>query len=178
MRGSNSTSKGVYVSAERSNVPTVVELAAPVTTSTLHSSLVVPAMIADAGDRAARRFLDFFAASIENDNTRMAYASCCMLHTTSRCLSIRLKYTAASGPCPRDGGARRSRPAAAAVFAEGFCRLYFGVRGLRSGVLCPYAAIDHRSNEGGGPAGLAAPRHWRMRFEIDLAQRRKPAPDR
>jgi site-specific recombinase XerD len=30
-------------------------------------------MIADAGDRAARRFLDFFAASIENDNTRMAY---------------------------------------------------------------------------------------------------------
>ena len=36
-------------------------------------SLVVPAMIADAGDRAARRFLDFFAASIENDNTRMAY---------------------------------------------------------------------------------------------------------
>ena len=30
-------------------------------------------MIAEAGDRAARRFLDFFAASIENDNTRMAY---------------------------------------------------------------------------------------------------------
>ena len=30
-------------------------------------------MIADAGDRASRRFLDFFAASIENDNTRMAY---------------------------------------------------------------------------------------------------------
>jgi site-specific recombinase XerD len=30
-------------------------------------------MIADAGDRAARRFLNFFAASIENDNTRMAY---------------------------------------------------------------------------------------------------------
>src|SRR5262245_51878574 len=30
-------------------------------------------MIAEAGDRAARRFLDFFAASIENDNHRMAY---------------------------------------------------------------------------------------------------------
>ena len=30
-------------------------------------------MIAEAGDRAARRFLDFFAAGIENDNTRMAY---------------------------------------------------------------------------------------------------------
>jgi hypothetical protein len=61
------------VSAERRNVPAVVEAAAPVTTSTLLSALVVPAMIADAGDRAARRFLDFFAASIENDNTRMAY---------------------------------------------------------------------------------------------------------
>jgi hypothetical protein len=61
------------VSAERSPLPAVVETAAPVTTSTVHSALVVPAMIADAGDRAARRFLDFFAASIENVNTRMAY---------------------------------------------------------------------------------------------------------
>lgn len=30
-------------------------------------------MVANAGDRAARRFLEFFAASIANDNTRMAY---------------------------------------------------------------------------------------------------------
>ena len=44
-----------------------------VETSTLQSSLAVPMMIANASDRAARRFLDFFAASIENDNTRMAY---------------------------------------------------------------------------------------------------------
>ena len=55
------------------NLPALVEASTPVTTSTLHSSLVVPTMIADAGDRASRRFLDFFAASIENDNTRMAY---------------------------------------------------------------------------------------------------------
>jgi site-specific recombinase XerD len=61
------------VSAERRNLPAVVEAAATVTTPTLHGSLVVPAMIANAGNRAARRFLDFFAASIENDNTRMAY---------------------------------------------------------------------------------------------------------
>ena len=54
-------------------MPAVVETATPVTTSTLHSALVVPAMIADAGDRASRRFLDFFVASIGNDNTRMAY---------------------------------------------------------------------------------------------------------
>src|SRR5882762_1310003 len=61
------------MSADRRDLPAVVETATPVTTSTLCSSLVVPAMIANAGDRAARRFLDFFAASIENDNTRMAY---------------------------------------------------------------------------------------------------------
>jgi site-specific recombinase XerD len=33
----------------------------------------VPAVIADAGDQAARRFLEFFAATIRNRNTRMAY---------------------------------------------------------------------------------------------------------
>jgi site-specific recombinase XerD len=61
------------MSAERSNLPAVVEACAPVTTSTLVSSLAVPAIIAGAGDRASTRFLEFFAASIENDNTRMAY---------------------------------------------------------------------------------------------------------
>jgi integrase/recombinase XerD len=33
----------------------------------------VPAVIADAGEHAARRFLEFFAANIRNRNTRMAY---------------------------------------------------------------------------------------------------------
>jgi hypothetical protein len=61
------------VSDERANVPAVVETAAPVTTPALQSSVVVPVMIADAGERAVRRFLEFFAASINNDNTRMAY---------------------------------------------------------------------------------------------------------
>jgi hypothetical protein len=61
------------VSAERRDLPAVVEHGAAVTASTLRSSLIVPAMIAEAGDRAARRLLDFFAASIENDNTRLAY---------------------------------------------------------------------------------------------------------
>ena len=36
-------------------------------------SIFVPTMIADAGDQAARRFLEFFAATIRNKNTRMAY---------------------------------------------------------------------------------------------------------
>jgi len=33
----------------------------------------VPAIVAAAGDTAARRFLEFFAATIRNKNTRMAY---------------------------------------------------------------------------------------------------------
>ena len=37
------------------------------------ASLAVPAVIAAAGEHAARRFLEFFAASIRNRNTRMAY---------------------------------------------------------------------------------------------------------
>jgi integrase/recombinase XerD len=38
------------------------------------SALTVPAIIADAGDNAARRFLEFFTANIRNPNTRAAYA--------------------------------------------------------------------------------------------------------
>jgi integrase/recombinase XerD len=35
--------------------------------------VVVPALVADAGEHAARRFLEFFAVTIRNKNTRMAY---------------------------------------------------------------------------------------------------------
>ena len=35
---------------------------------------VLPALIADAGDHAARRFIEFFTATIRNGNTRRAYA--------------------------------------------------------------------------------------------------------
>jgi site-specific recombinase XerD len=35
---------------------------------------VLPALIADAGDRAGRRFVEFFTAQIRNKNTRAAYA--------------------------------------------------------------------------------------------------------
>jgi hypothetical protein len=33
----------------------------------------MPRVIAEAGDKAARRFLEFFVATIRNKNTRMAY---------------------------------------------------------------------------------------------------------
>jgi hypothetical protein len=53
------------VSGERRDLPAVVETPA----TTLSSSLVVPAIIANAGDRAARRFLGFFAASFPTYDT-------------------------------------------------------------------------------------------------------------
>jgi hypothetical protein len=37
-------------------------------------SMLVPAMVAAAGERAARRFIDFFTANIRNPITRAAYA--------------------------------------------------------------------------------------------------------
>jgi site-specific recombinase XerD len=61
------------VSADRHNLPAVVEAAAPIKAARLRSALAVPAVIAGAGDHAARRFLEFFAATIRNKNTRMAY---------------------------------------------------------------------------------------------------------
>lgn len=39
--------------------------------------LIVPAVIADAGERASKRFVEFFTANIRNKNTRMAYARAC-----------------------------------------------------------------------------------------------------
>ena len=59
------------MSAERRNLPAVVR--APRKTPVVHEAIAVPAVIADAGDHAARRFLEFFAATIRNKNTRMAY---------------------------------------------------------------------------------------------------------
>ena len=61
------------MSAERRNLPAVIETTAPVKASSLRTTLAVPSAIADAGDHAARRFLEFFAANIRNKNTRMAY---------------------------------------------------------------------------------------------------------
>jgi site-specific recombinase XerC len=37
------------------------------------AAAVVPGIVADAGERATRRFLEFFAATIRNRNTRAAY---------------------------------------------------------------------------------------------------------
>ena len=41
--------------------------------TSLHAVHIVPALVAAAGDRASRRFLEFFAANIRNPHTRRAY---------------------------------------------------------------------------------------------------------
>jgi site-specific recombinase XerD len=41
------------------------------------TNIVIPAAIADAGEHAVRRFLEFFAATIRNRNTRAAYYRAC-----------------------------------------------------------------------------------------------------
>jgi hypothetical protein len=46
---------------------------APVPTASAAAGGVIPAIVAGAGERAARRFLEFFAATIRNPNTRAAY---------------------------------------------------------------------------------------------------------
>jgi site-specific recombinase XerD len=59
---------------------TVVPAAKPMRISrAVAASIVVPAIVADAGDAAAKRFLEFFAVTIRNKNTRTAY-----LHAASR----------------------------------------------------------------------------------------------
>ena len=69
----NLDGSGGGMSGERRNVPAVIEASTPVRAPSLRCKLAVPAAIAGAGDHAARRFLEFFAANIRNKNTRMAY---------------------------------------------------------------------------------------------------------
>src|SRR5881275_2500785 len=41
------------------------------------TSIVVPALVADLGDQANWRYVEFFTANINNDHTRRAYARAC-----------------------------------------------------------------------------------------------------
>jgi hypothetical protein len=56
-------------------LPAVIRPGAPATSDDIH---LVPALIADAGDQAAWRYLEFFTANIRNPNTRRAYARACI----------------------------------------------------------------------------------------------------
>ena len=48
-----------------------------ITSSDAPTSLVVPSLIADVGDDASWRYVEFFTANIRNPNTRRAYARAC-----------------------------------------------------------------------------------------------------
>ena len=50
---------------------------AEITSSDAHTTLVVPALIADVGDEASWRYIEFFTANIRNPHTRRAYARAC-----------------------------------------------------------------------------------------------------
>ena len=50
---------------------------AEITPSDAHTTLVVPALIADVGDEASWRYIEFFTANIRNPHTRRAYARAC-----------------------------------------------------------------------------------------------------
>ena len=55
-------------------LPAIIRPGALAASDDIH---LVPALIADAGDQAAWRYLEFFAANIRNANTRRAYARAC-----------------------------------------------------------------------------------------------------
>ena len=50
---------------------------APRISAAIRAQVVVPAIIADTGDPAARRYLEFFGVTIRNKNTRTAYLHAC-----------------------------------------------------------------------------------------------------
>jgi site-specific recombinase XerD len=58
-------------------LPAIIEPTAPTTVTTPTSTYMVPALIADLGDQAGWRYVEFFTANIRNPHTRRAYARAC-----------------------------------------------------------------------------------------------------
>ena len=58
-------------------LPAIIEPTAPPAIATPADTHIVPALIAAAGDAAGWRYVEFFAANIENPHTRRAYARAC-----------------------------------------------------------------------------------------------------
>ena len=60
------------------HLPAIIEPTTPAELSTPAGTYIVPALITDAGgEQAAWRYVEFFAANINNDHTRRAYARAC-----------------------------------------------------------------------------------------------------
>ena len=60
-----------------SQLPAIIEPGRPGGIAELPGGDLIPALIVDAGDQAAWRYIDFFTANIRNPNTRRAYARAC-----------------------------------------------------------------------------------------------------
>ena len=58
-------------------LPATIIQAEITTSSDPHTTLIVPALIADLGDDATWRYVEFFTANIRNPNTRRAYFRAC-----------------------------------------------------------------------------------------------------
>ena len=58
-------------------LPATIQHAELIPTDDVRTTLVVPALIADLGDAAAWRYVEFFTANIRNPHTRRAYARAC-----------------------------------------------------------------------------------------------------
>ena len=64
----------VDAEANRSDQALAIVLPTTIIRPAAASAMLVPRLIADAGENASLRFLDFFTANIRNPNTRAAYA--------------------------------------------------------------------------------------------------------
>jgi hypothetical protein len=78
----------------------------------IDTSLVVPALIADLGDAANWRYVEFFTANINNDHTRRAYARAC---SRFFCLVRKSRALAHEHPAVRRCGLGERPPAATRV---------------------------------------------------------------
>ena len=76
-RSSSSAHKGRYVTLIGMKQEIQISPSKTLAVAT-RDGILVPRVIAAAGDKAARRFLEFFAATIRNKNTRMAYYHACV----------------------------------------------------------------------------------------------------
>ena len=59
------------------HLPVVIEPVRSGALTPLPGGNLIPSLIADAGEQASWRYIDFFTANIRNPNTRRAYARAC-----------------------------------------------------------------------------------------------------
>jgi site-specific recombinase XerD len=58
-------------------LPAIIESTMPGALTPLPDGQLIPSLVADAGEQAAWRYIDFFTSNIRNPNTRRAYARAC-----------------------------------------------------------------------------------------------------